>query len=156
MAKSGKSCEKWLKLVKSGEKLEKVVKSGKSEEKWLKVTKSGEKLEKVGGNGKKCEKWEKVWKSWKKWGKVKNRKSGEKWLKVWKKSGEKFTFDRNSGSIQNWFFSAAIFDVRKSLSITFLAISDRSAILDVQQLSMAEMRKSGEKWDKVWKSWKKW
>ena len=49
----------------------------------------------------------------------------------------KFTFDRNSGhfrSIQNFigFFSVVILDVRKSLSIAFLAISDRSALLDVQ------------------------
>ena len=37
-----------------------------------------------------------------------------------------------------FFFSAAILDVRKSLSIAFLAISDPSAILDVQNsLSMA-------------------
>ena len=55
----------------------------------------------------------------------------------------KFTFDRISGHfrfIQDFigFFSAAILDVRKSLSIAFLAISDRSAILDVQNsLSMA-------------------
>ena len=55
----------------------------------------------------------------------------------------KFTFDRNSGhfrSIQRFIgvFSATILDVRKSLSIAFLAISDRSAILDVQNsLSMA-------------------
>ena len=41
----GKSGEKWLKLVKSDEKLEKVGKSGKtwlnSGEKWIKVIKSG-------------------------------------------------------------------------------------------------------------------
>ena len=38
----------------------------------------------------------------------------------------------------NCFFSAAILDVRKSLSMAFLAISYRSAILDVQNsLSMA-------------------
>ena len=53
----------------------------------------------------------------------------------------KFTFDSNSGhfrSIQNFFFPAAILDVQKPLSITFLAISDRSAILDVRNwLSMA-------------------
>ena len=55
----------------------------------------------------------------------------------------KITFDCISShfrSIQNFigFFSAAILDVRKSLSIAFLAISDRSAILDVQNsLSMA-------------------
>ena len=39
----------------------------------------------------------------------------------------KITFDSNSGhfrSIQNLFFSAAILDVRKSLSMAFLAISD--------------------------------
>ena len=39
----------------------------------------------------------------------------------------KFTFDRNSGhfrSIQNFVFPVAILDVRKSLWITFLAISD--------------------------------
>ena len=48
----------------------------------------------------------------------------------------KFIFDSNFGhlrSIQNLFcFSAAILDVRKSLSIAFLAISDRSDILDVR------------------------
>ena len=54
----------------------------------------------------------------------------------------KFTFDGNSGHFRSiqilLFFSAAILDVRKSLSIAFLAISDRSAILDVQNtLSMA-------------------
>ena len=46
----------------------------------------------------------------------------------------KFTFDRISGhlrSIRNFFFSVAILDIRKSLSIAFLPISDRSTILDV-------------------------
>ena len=49
----------------------------------------------------------------------------------------KFTFDSNFGHFRSiqFFFSAAILDFRKSLSILFLAISDRSAILDV--LSMA-------------------
>ena len=47
---------------------------------------------------------------------------------------QEFTFDSNS----DFFFSAAILDVQKSLSIAFLAILDPSAILDVQNsLSMA-------------------
>ena len=45
MVKSG---EKWLKLVKSVEKLEKV---GKSRKKWENVVKSWEKLGKVGKSG---------------------------------------------------------------------------------------------------------
>ena len=60
----------------------------------------------------------------------------------------KFTFDRISGhfrSIRNFFLKfftkwppADIFDVRKSLLIAFLAISDRSVILDVwNSLSIA-------------------
>ena len=53
----------------------------------------------------------------------------------------KITFDCISGhfrSIANSFFSVAILDVRKSLSIAFLAISDRSAILGVRNsLSIA-------------------
>ena len=56
-----KSSEHWLKVGKSGKKLEKVVKSGKKwGKKWGKVAKSGEKWRKVG-------KVEKVGKSWKKW-----------------------------------------------------------------------------------------
>ena len=49
----------------------------------------------------------------------------------------KFTFDRNSGhfsSIQNFigFFRRPFWMSEKSLSIAFLAIYDRSAILDVK------------------------
>ena len=68
------SGEKWLILVKSCEKLEKVGGNGKKWEKLGQVMKSGEKclkvanikekLEKVGGNGKKWEKWGKVGKTW--------------------------------------------------------------------------------------------
>ena len=44
----------------------------------------------------------------------------------------KFTFDSNFGHFRSIqiIFSAAILDVRKSVSIVLLAISDRSAILD--------------------------
>ena len=63
----------------------------------------------------------------------------------------KFIFDSNSGhfrSIQIFlFFSEAILDVRKSLSIAFLAISDRLAILDVRNsLSMAFLAISDPYW----------
>ena len=87
MGKGGKNGEKWIKVVKSGEKLEKVGKGGENGEKWIKVGKSwkkwgevgksGEKLGKVGKGGEKCGKWGKVTKSGEKLEKVV--KSGEKW-----------------------------------------------------------------------------
>ena len=73
MGKGGKNGEKWIKVGKSGEKLEKVGKVGKSGEKlgkmgkggekcrkWGKVTKNGEKLEKVGKSSEKWGRWENV------------------------------------------------------------------------------------------------
>ena len=61
MGKSGENWKKWGKVVKSGEKLEKVGekwgKVGKIWKKLGKVDKSGEKLEKVGKNG---DRWENV------------------------------------------------------------------------------------------------
>ena len=92
----------------SGEKLEKVAKSWK---KWLKVVKSGDKWGKV---GKSDEKLEKVAKSWNKWRKIGI--SGETWGKVGK-----------SGTFFCKMAAPAILDDQKSLSITFLAISDQYA-----------------------------